>query len=32
LLRRSPHRLVGHDDIVELVLRNGVDGVCVYKE
>lgn len=32
LLGRSFQRFVGNDDIVELVLRDGVDGVGVYKE
>lgn len=32
LRRRSPYRLVGYDDIFKLVLRNSVDGICVYQE
>lgn len=30
LLRWLSYGLIGYDDIVEFVLGNGIDGICVY--
>lgn len=30
-LRRLVQRLVRYDDILELILGNGIDGICVWK-